>query len=395
MVMSMGARQECIDAVRVRYLNGNRTIKGQILTELKELTGLHRKHLVRQLNRVLRRMATEVRIPPKKRRGCKARYKNDAEFCQHLKRLWFLTDQLCAPNFKAAIRHWLPAYKEENAVAVAVEEKLLMVSAATVGRILEPYKYRTKRRSGTKPGSLLRTEIPIRTDFWDVTGPGFMEADTVAHCGGSMSGEFAWTLTATDIETTWTEIRCVWHKLAENVKNAVIDIENYLPFPILAFDSDNGGEFINHALVHYFSGKFIAFTRSREYRKNDNAHVEQKNYTHARHLLGYERIDSKAVVPLINDLMRNEVSLLRNHFVPCLKLAEKMRIKSRLIRKYPAPVTPYERILASPAIPEYKKEELRAKHATLNPLKLSRTIDEKLRRIFRILRDEHNELKAG
>lgn len=392
MKMSKKAKKEYVEAVRVRYLNGNREEKGRILEELCQVCGIHRKYAIELLNSRLNREERRKKRLGKRGRKSKYRY---PEFEFALKKLWFWTDQMCSINFKAAIPDWLPSFKQEYPVSDVVQEHLLTISAPTIGRILEPSKSRTKNRGGTKPGSLLRTEIPIRTDFWDVTCPGYMEADTVAHCGGSMSGEFAWTLTLTDIDTTWTEIRAVWHKLAINVKDAICDVERYLPFPILAFDSDNGGEFINKCLVHYFAGKFIPFTRSREYRKNDNAHVEQKNYTHVRQLLGYDRIDCQAVIPLLNDLFSNEVSLLKNHFCPSLKLEEKIRIKSQLRRKYLPPKTPYRRVLESPHIPKEKKEELEKIHASLNPITLQRNIKSKLTAIFRIVKDEHLKQKAS
>lgn len=390
MTMSNSTRQENLAAVKAKYRKANRNGKRRILDWLEEICGYHRKHAIRELNnRIKGRKAS------RRKRGRKGYYCTDVEFCAALRALWFRTEQMCAPNFHSAIPDWLLPFKEEYPISEAAYEKFLTVSAATVGRLLNPSKCRTKKRGGSKPGSLLRTEIPIRTDFWDATEPGYMEADTVAHCGGSMSGEFAWTLTATDIHTTWTEIRSVWHKRATGVLEMVKDIEAHLPFPLLAFDSDNGGEFINKALVHYFSGKFIPFTRSREYHKNDNGHVEQKNYTHVRQLLGYDRIDCQAVIPMLNDLFRNEVSLLRNHFYPCLKLAEKVKIKSRLVRKYPPPVTPYRRVLDCPSIPEATKEKLEALHATLNPLELQRVIKRKLKAIFAMVRQEHLKTKAS
>lgn len=388
--MSQKTAEEYLDAVRLEYFRGNRETKAKILDGLCEVFGYHRKSAVRALNDP-RRYVPEVEQKP---RGRKSVYKDDATFCEALRRLWFATEQMCVVNFQVAIPDWLPAFEAEYEVEETCREKLLKVSAATAGRILEPSKLRTKRRGGTKPGSLLRTEIPIRTDFWDVTCPGYMEADTVAHCGGSMSGEFMWSLTLTDIDTTWTENRAVWHKLAPLVRDAIIDIETKLPFPILGFDSDNGGEFINRALVHYFAGKFIPFTRSREYHKNDNAHVEQKNNTHVRELLGYDRIDVEAVIPMMNELYANEVSLLKNHFYPSLKLERKERVMSRIKRHYKRPKTPYQRVLESPHVAEEKKQQLREIHSLLNPIELKRTIHRKLRAIMHIVHEAHRAQAA-
>lgn len=391
MEMSKGSKKEYINAVKVRYLKGNRVEKERILDEVWLVCDYHRKHAIRLLNGGPNQPKDSR---AKQKRGRKSKYRY-LEFERALKKLWFYTDQMCSLNFKEAIPLWLPAFEEEICISEQVEEHLLCISAATIGRILEPSKIRTKKRGGTTPGKLLRTEIPIRTNFWDVNCPGYMEADTVAHCGGSMAGEFVWTLTLTDIDTTWTEIRAVWHKLAENVRDGIIDIQANLPFLLVAFDSDNGNEFINKCLVHYFSGKFIAFTRSREYKKNDNAHVEQKNYTHVRQLLGYSRIDYQKVIPLLNDLFRKEVSQLKNFFYPSLKLSEKHKlINGRVVRIYKKPKTPYQRVLESPHISKEKKNELEQIYNTLNPIKLTKTINSTLAAIFKIVKNEQERLKS-
>ena len=390
--MSQSSKKEYLEAIRSRYQRGNRKEKGVILDEFCAVSGLHRKHAIRALGRKPKEGLSRFLKGP--RRGRKPKYQY-FELTNALRKLWFDTDQMCSVNFKAAIPEWLPCFVEEYPLSERAVQDMLSISAATIGRILEPSKARTKKRGGTKPGSLLRTEIPIRTDYWDVTCPGFMEADTVAHCGGSMSGEFAWSLTLTDIDTTWTEVRIIWNKLAVHVRDSVEDIEKGLPFKLLGFDSDNGGEFINKCLVHYFAKRFIPFTRSREYHKNDNAHVEQKNFTHVRQILGYNRIDCQAVVPLINELLKNEVSLLKNHFYPSLKLEEKMRLKSKIRRRYSPPKTPYQRVLESPHVSGETKRELSILHSTLNPIKLQRTIKIKLAAIFRIIKDEHQKLLAS
>jgi hypothetical protein len=235
---------------------------------------------------------------------------------------------------------------------------------------------------GTKPGTLLKNQIPIRTQNWGITEPGFMEADTVAHCGNSLAGNFAWSLTLTDILTTWTEIRATWNKGAGGVCEQIEDIESCLPFTLLAFDCDNGSEFLNYHLVRYFSDrpKEVAFTRSRPYKKNDNAHVEQKNWTHVRQLFGYDRIEDVALIPLMNDLYANEWSLYQNHFCPNMKLI-KQRINARYKKKYEVPKTPYQRLLDCDHITDEVKSRLWDIHQTLNPFMLKQTIEKKLRQI--------------
>ena len=223
-----------------------------------------------------------------------------------------------------------------------------------------------------------------KADFWDVSTPGYLEADTVAHCGTSMAEDFVWSLTVTDIYSGWTESRSLWNKGATGVVEQIKDIENKLPFPLLAFDSDNGSEFLNMHLIRYFSdrSKVIPFTRSRPYHKNDNAHVEQKNWIHVRQLLGYKRLENPDVVSLINDLYKNEWSIYQNHFVPTFKLLEKQKINSRYQRLYETPVTPYQRLMDSDYISPEKKYYLRKLHLSLNPYQLKREKERKLKLIF-------------
>lgn len=211
-----------------------------------------------------------------------------------------------------------------------------------------------------------------------------MEADTVAHCGNSLAGDFVWSLTLTDIHTTWTEIRATWNKGATGVLAQIQDIEAALPFPLQGFDCDNGSEFLNHHLVKYFTDqpRPIAFTRSRPYRKNDNAHVEQKNWTHVRHLFGYDRFEQADLVPLMNDLYANEWSLYQNHFCPGMKLTDKQRINARYVKRYDQPQTPYQRVMDCEQVGAEVKSSLKALHDSLNPFILKQQIEAKLRTIF-------------
>ena len=221
----------------------------------------------------------------------------------------------------------------------ALRQDLLTISAATLDRRLKPLRVsHPKGLGGTKPGALLKTQIPIRTHHWDETLPGFVEADTVAHCGNSLAGDFVWSLTLTDIVTGWTECRATWNKGATGVLEQIQAIEALLPFPLRGFDCDNGSEFLNHHLVRYFGNHpgQPAFTRSRPYRKNDNAHVEQKNWTHARHLFGYDRLDQPELMALMNHVYSDLWCPLQNHFCPSLKLKSKHRDGAKYIHhKHP------------------------------------------------------------
>jgi hypothetical protein len=235
---------------------------------------------------------------------------------------------------------------------------------------------------------MLRNQIPIRSGTWDISKPGFVEADTVAHCGTSLAGDFVWSLILTDIHTAWTESRAVWNRGSTDVVTQTRDIEQCLPFQLLGFDCDNGSEFLNHHLLRYFAERDrpVHFTRSRPYRKNDNAHVEQKNWAHARHLLGYDRISDPALVAPINDLYAHEWSLLQNHFCPSVKLLSKTRIQSRYRKTYAPPSTPYQRVMACPHVSAASKKRLKHLHQQLNPFKLKTTIERKLKAIFRHVR---------
>jgi hypothetical protein len=226
-----------------------------------------------------------------------------------LKVIWLACEQMCSKRLKVAVALWLPFYEQEyGALAEPVRQKLLRMSAATIDRLLKPERarYPGKGLCGTRPGGLLKHQIPIRTDNDDVDRPGYLEADTVAHCGNSLAGDFVWSVTFTDIYSQWTENRAVWNKGAQGVLQQVKEVEAGLAFELLGFDVDNGSEFLAFHLWRYLLDRPqpVPLTRSRPYRKNDQAHVEQKNWTHVRQLLGYQRLEQPELVPLINDLYR-------------------------------------------------------------------------------------------
>jgi hypothetical protein len=294
---------------------------------------------------------------------------------------------LCSKRLKAALPEWLAFYEVHvGRLKPAERHMLLQVSPATIDRLLGPMR-RTgalKGLCGTKPGSLLRNKIPIRNWHWSTRKAGFMEADTVAHCGGSLEGEFVWSLTMTDIKTGWTECRSIWNKGGEVVRDAVRDVEQKLPFTLRGFHCDNGSEFLTHHLLRYFSprkGRNIAFTRSRPSYCNDAPHVEQKNWTHPRHLLGYERLDNRQLVGPINQLYTHEWSQLHNHFMPSAKLRSKHRIGSRYHKTYDTPQTPYQRLMHCSEVSPSTRSVLKALHVTLDPIQLTDTVRSKLKKI--------------
>jgi hypothetical protein len=305
--------------------------------------------------------------------------------------IWKLGDYPCGKRLVVMLPLWRPAYEQRHGVLPAeVRQKLEQISAATLDRLLAPYRLKiAKRRGGTKPGRLLRTQIPVRCESWDIDRPGYLEADTVDHGGESTEGDFMRSITYTDIYSGWTEQAAIWNKSGARVLAQTRKIESELPFPLLGFDSDNGGEFLNHALWRYFHRRVrpVHFTRSRAYRKNDNAHVEQKNWTKVRQLLGYARYDQPDLVELVDDLYRNEWRLLQNFFQPIMKLRKKERHGSRVKKAYDRPQTPAQRLLAWPGLAAEKRIWIRQLQATLNPITLSEAVNQKLQRIRRLLRE--------
>jgi hypothetical protein len=264
-----------------------------------------------------------------------------------------------------------------------LRECLLAASARTFDRLLAPLRVSLRRRGGTRPGSLLRQSIPIRGQ-WDEEGAGWLEIDTVALCGGALDDRHAWMLDGVDIRTDWTEQRALENRGQHATLTQFRDLEASLPFPLRGVDSDNGGEFINHHLVAELRGRErpVLFTRSRPYRKNDNAHVEQRNWTHVRQHFGYERYDAPAVVPLLNALCKGALGQLLNHFLPTHKLEEKKRRPGKSpLRVYGPAVTPYARVLLAQEVSAEKKAQLRELHARLNPFQLGREIERQKKEI--------------
>lgn len=384
--MGKNEKRAYLEAIRDRYhAETKRAEKKGILNEFCSVCGYVRKYAIRLLSS---RTGPPKDRPPRAKRDSPY---GEPKLLAALKRIWLAADQPCGKRLVALLATWLPADESRRGrLSPELRARLLSISAATADRQLKPakLKYPRKGLGGTKPGSILRSQIPIRTDFWDVTKPGYVEADTVAHCGDSLAGSFVWSLTITDIFTTWTECRAVWNKGAQGVIEQIRDVENKLPFDLLAFDSDNGSEFLNHHLVRYFSQhpRSPKFTRSRPYRKNDNAHVEQKNWSHPRQLLGYDRMENPDLVPMINDLYANEFSLMQNYFQPSFKLDKKERIGAKIKKRYSKPQTPYERVMACADIPETTKVKLAAVFGALDPFALKAAIERKLKAIYKLVR---------
>jgi hypothetical protein len=380
--MSPRSKREYLAAIIKRYRAASRKIKTVILNEFCSTCGYHRKHALRLL-RTFRRFTQKTPV----KRGRRPVYDSEAILIP-LKRIWIAASLPCSTRLKAIIPEWLPGYiKTYGPISQKTAVALLRISPSSIDRMLKPVraKYTKHGRATTKPGTLLRKHIPVKTNQWDESRPGFLEADTVAHCGSSTEGIYANTVDCVDIATGWTEQRAVWGKNYQDVIEKIKDIEQSLPFPILGFDSDNGSEFLNHHLLRYLTDRKqpIQFTRSRAYKKDDNAHIEQKNWTHVRQWLGYDRLGSPEVVPLMNELYTSEWRLFLNFFCPSVKLLEKKRVASKTMKRYDKPKTPYRRVLESLAVSEESKRKLKELYKTLNPFDLRKALEEKLKKIFK------------
>jgi hypothetical protein len=376
--MTRQEKQAYFEAIYKRYRKANRSSKSKILDEFCTICHYDRKYAIRKLNHPISKR--------KKRKPGRRPVYQRPDILSVIKTIWFATDQMCGKRLVAAIPLWLPHYETfYHPLSADIKQKVLSASAATLDRLLHPLRAQYKGGlSGTKPGTLLKNQIPIRTDNWDITRPGFMEADTVAHCGHSLQGDFVWSLTLTDILTEWTECRATWNKGSIGVIKQIKAIEQALPFPLRGFDCDNGSEFLNYHLWRYFTEhpNQPQFTRSRPYKKNDNAHVEQKNWTHVRHLFGYDRFEDSTLVELMNDLYANQWSLYQNHFCPTMKLLAKKRVGARYIKKYETAKTPYERVMQCQSVNDETRQLLEKTHQSLNPFILKQQIEVKLKAIF-------------
>lgn len=380
--MSKKAKREYLEEIIVRYKNSTKEEKKIILDEFCVNCGYNRKYAIRILNK-----------PPgmssrKSKPGRKKVYYTPG-IIKFLKDLWSMMNLMCSKRLKGAILLCLPFYQKGKNKLTEEEVKLLMkISPATIDRILSSRKGQRSKRGlcTTKPGSMLRNMIPVKTGQWDESRPGYFEADTVAHCGGSLEGIYVNTLNLVDIATGWTIQRAVWGKGETGVFAALKSVESILPFRIRGFDSDNGKEFLNYRLYKYFHRreKPVEFTRSRAYKKNDNAHIEEKNWTVVRQYLGYERLDKPELVNMINDLYTKELYYFLNFYKPSMKLKSKIRIGSQVKKLYDKAKTPYTRLMETNELSEVQKSELMQIKARLNPYNLRYAIDKKIKAIFKL-----------
>ena len=387
--MSLSAKREALARIHGRYQRAGRPHKTLILDEFCATCGYHRKAALRLLNRPLS-------TAPPKRCGPKVTYA-PAQVLPVLKAVWLASDQLCSKLLKAALPEWLEHHERRYApLPGAFKEKLLGISPAQIDRLLRPARvhYPKKGLAATRPGTLLRQAVPTRSGPPDTTRPGSVEADTVAHCDDSTEGDYVNSLTFTELFSGWTENRAVWNKSAEAVLAQLRELEQVVPYAMKDFHTDNGSEFLNWALHRHLSGRAmkLPWTRSRAYRKNDNAHCEQKNWTHVRQLFGHDRFGHPELVALMNDLYAQEWSQFTNHFKPTFKLVKREKQAGKTKRVYEKePQTPYQRLLANPDISEATKAKLRALHARLDPFALKKSIEVKLQKFFTALGNLNRE----
>lgn len=355
-----------------RYRNSTRKEKSKILDEFCAVNGYNRKHAIRILNGGVR--------PRVRRPGPISKY-NRSDVLKALKELWQLMNEMCSKKMKVAFVDWLPFYECSDEVQIL----LMQMSSSTIDRLLRSYRKPLIKGISTTKKSYFKNKIPIKLLDEEIKIPGYVEGDTVAHCGISAGGEFASSLTITDLCSGWTENRAMLTKKAEKVTEKLKDIEDRLPFTLIGLATDNGSEFLNENVVDYMRNREIPINmvRRRAYKKNDNAHVEQKNNTHVRQLFGYDRIEDPGIVLLMNEIYMAYWNPLLNFFTPVLKLKSKERVGGRVKKIYDEPKSPYKRLLENTYVPEKEKAKLREAFAMKNPIYLKKELDKKLKEFYK------------
>ncbi len=403
MRLTMKTRKEVTGSMCERYRKADKGGKMQLLNKFVEMTGYNRHYaawLLRNHGRKVRigpRLAVQgdvrLRLRPQRARNY------DDEVFSALKKVWEILDFISSRRLVAALPEVVPKLVacRELRINKSVQKRLLAISHATVDRLLKPEreKHTIKRRATTKPGTLLKHQVPIRTfSDWDDAEPGFLEMDLVGHDGGRAEGDYCFTLDMTDVATGWAEQAAVPNKAQKWVFEALEELCKRLPFTVRGLDSDNGSEFINHHMVAYCAQQQITFTRSRPWRKNDNCYVEQKNWSVVRRHVGYARHDTPEACRLLNELYQ----VLRdynNFFLPSMKLTEKVRDGAKVTKRYDTPQTPYKRVLESKEIPKTVKERLKRHYAQLNPAKLKRQIEKLQKRLHGQVAPNHTKESAA
>ena len=368
-MMSQTSKRELLAELRPRYTLGNRSAKQRILDELVAVTGYHRKYAIQLLNH-----------PPKgrtrQRRASQPRYGGRVRAA--LEQVWRAANCICGTRLVPVLAEFVTALESHGELRLDAETRrlLLCISPATADRLLKRARQglRPHGLGTTKPGSLLLQAIPIRTFAqWDDAQPGFMEVDLVAHCGTSAHGEYLNSLDMVDVKTRWVELAALINRSQATVTAAVSDCQARLPYRLLGVDSDNGSEFINNDFKRYCEKEGITFTRCRPYKKNDQAYVEQKNWTAVRQVVGYDRYEGCTACAALSALYV-PLRLYLNFFQPVMVLVEKQRHGAKVKKRYDQAKTPYQRVLDAPEVTEEAKQRLRQLYRTLNPAELLRQI---------------------
>jgi hypothetical protein len=380
-MMSQRSKRELHGEVRARYLKASKAEKQKILDEFTANTGYHRKYA----NRILKD-GYKRRSAVHKPKGRRAIYRG--EVVKVLEQIWEIYGRICSKRLHPYLPEGIKVLERCGEIELSPETKelLLQISRSSIDRCLTPARFNQRHGlSTTKPGVLLKKNIPVRTFAdWNEDRPGFMEVDLVAHCGDSTAGQFLNTLTCTDICTGWTEVIVLPRRTQETVRDAIDAMRKDLPFDLLGIDSDNGSEFINDLLYRYCLDEKITFTRSRPYKKNDQAHVEQKNWSVVRHTIGYDRLESDEQRALLESIYQ-DLRLYVNFFQPVLKLTSKERIGNKVVCKYDIARTPYQRVIEREDSPLARKAHLLNSYLPLNPVKLRHSIDEKVLQLWSTL----------
>lgn len=375
--MSQHSKRELVQRLQPRYLQADRKEKTKILDEFVAVTGLHRKAAIRSLR--------QQNKPTREYRGRRKTYTGSVVAA--LAQIWRICGCICGKRLQPILADMVASLERHDELILDEETKalLLTVSPATIDRLLRPYKTSNRRgKSTTKPGGLLKHQIPIRTFAdWDDTQAGFVEIDLVAHCGDTVAGQFVCSLTATDIATGWTECFSLRHRSQIAVYEALNQLRTRLPFPLLGIDSDNDGIFINELMLKYCQTEGITFTRCRPYKKNDQCFVEQKNWSIVRRTIGYHRYESKAAHQLLGEIYA-ELHLFTNMFQPTFKLKSKKRTGAKVYKEYDKPQTPWQRILDTKLLSADNRKYWQVTYRDTNPAKLRRSIDEKVRQLVKL-----------
>ena len=379
--MTRRSKLELLEALRPRYGKAGKKAKGRMLDEFCAATRYNRKYAIQLLRHG----------PPRSKKGKPGRRpRYGRNVIAALVEVWQASGHICGKRLHPFLPELVEALERhgELRLALEVKNKLLQMSRATIDRRLQRARSKLplRGRTTTKPGSLLKSAIPIRTFAdWDDARPGFLEIDLVAHCGETTAGEYLHTLSAVDIDTRWYEPVALPNRSQKATFEGIRTLRHRLPFPLLGLDSDGGGEFINYHLYHYCQEEHITFTRSRPFKKNDQAYVEQKNWTPVRQTIGYERYDSHQALALLQSIYQ-DLRLFVNFFQPVMKPQSKVRLGSKVRKKYDQAQTPYRNVMASDLVEQSVKQELTDVYLSLNPVDLRRRIDVNLARLWKLPR---------